>query len=78
MTKDEAIAYLKDHYKHAAPWMENFRTAEDGPGFADDMDGPPFTIWHTGGPGGQIGEFDDLKTAQAVVTLVNETCFPHE
>jgi hypothetical protein len=72
MNAKEAKAYLREQYKHASPWIENFRTSADGPEFTDDFDGPPYTIWHNGGPGGQIGQFDNMRDAQAVIAIINE------
>jgi len=34
-------------------------------------DEPPFTVWHTGGPGGQIGQFDNYEDACACVWAFN-------
>ena len=72
MTKTEAVRYLRGRFKNATPWIPNFRTPEDEPG---PDDGPPHTIRHNGGPGGQIGQFDDLEDALAVIVIINDMLF---
>jgi hypothetical protein len=50
--------WLKDmRIDSAQPWVANAR---------DEKDGPPYEVWHSGGCGGRIGSFDDLKDAQLV------------